>query len=179
MNLKKLAAALLVLALAMPACALAAAPEHLVKDNYLHLDEYSNEQKCFYFFTRDMGLSEAAACGIMANIYKESTFNPTAGSSYYGLVQWGGGRKSNLHSFCSENGYSSSTMEGQLNFLSHELSGAYSSVLEYLESVPNTAKGAYDAAYHFCYYFERPSNKAAKSDSRGSLAQGTYFPEYA
>ena len=180
MNMKRAIAALLVLVLLSTGCALA---ESVIttgaEEHYLHSDEYTNAEKCFMYFTEDMGLSEAAACGIMANIYKESTFNPEAGSSYYGLVQWGGGRKSNLHSFCSKNGYSASTMEGQLNFLAHELSGAYASVLEYLESVPNTAQGAYDAAYHFCYYFERPSNKAAKSDARGDLAQETYFPEYA
>jgi len=183
MTMKKVIAALLAMVLMSTGCAMAAAQFEPAKPelpaDYLHSDEYTNAEKCFLYFTADMGLSEAAACGIMANIYKESTFNPEAGSSYYGLVQWGGGRKTNLHAFCKENGFSSATMEGQLNFLEHELNGAYASVLEYLNSVPNTAQGAFDAAYHFCYYFERPSNKVAKSNSRGALAQDTYFPEYA
>jgi len=179
MNMKKAIALLLALILTGTGFALAAPiTEEELPEGYLHSEEYTNEEKCFMYFTGEMGLSDAAACGIMANIYKESTFNPKAGSSYYGLVQWGGGRRTNLFAFCEDNGFSASTMEGQLNFLEHELNGAYSSVLEYLHSVPNTAQGAYDAAYHFCYYFERPSNKAAKSDSRGSLAQSTYFPEY-
>lgn len=148
-------------------------------DNYFESDKYSNEEKCYIFFTREMGLNTAAACGILANLKKESSFNPTAGSSYYGLVQWGGGRKTNLQNFCSKNGYSYSSLEGQLNFLEYELKNSYSSVLEYLQSVPNTGKGAYDAAYHFCYYYERPSNKASKSASRGELARDTYFEKYA
>lgn len=185
MNMKKILACLMALMLMMSGAMadITVHPHHAHTRQdttaYLHCDDYTNEEKCFLFFTEEMGLSEAAACGIMANIYKESTFNPKAGSSYYGLVQWGGGRKSNLKSFCNENGFSSSSIEGQLHFLSHELNGAYSSVLEYLESVPNTAQGAYDAAYHFCYYFEIPSNRATKSDTRGKLAKGTYFPEYA
>lgn len=150
-----------------------------VADNYFDSDKYSNEEKCYIFLTREMGLNTAAACGILANLKKESSFNPTAGSSYYGLVQWGGGRKSNLQSFCSKNGYSYSTLEGQLNFLEYELKNSYPSILEYLQSVPNTSKGAYDAAYHFCYYYERPSNKASKSASRGELARDTYFAKYA
>lgn len=181
--MKKVIAALMILALLCTGFAAAESMrgphEPELPEGYLHSEEYTNEEKCFMYFTGEMGLSDAAACGIMANIYKESTFNPKAGSSYYGLVQWGGGRRSNLFAFCEDNGFSASTMEGQLNFLEHELVGAYSSVLEYLNSVPNTAQGAYDAAYHFCYYFERPSNKAAKSNSRGELAQGTYFPAYA
>ena len=120
----------------------------------------------------------AAACGILANLRRESNFNPTSGSSYYGIVQWGGGRKSNLISFCSQNGYSYSSLEGQLHFLAYELK-QNSSVLEYLQSVPDSAKGAYDAAYHFCYYYERPANKAASSASRGELARDTYYPKYA
>ena len=45
--------------------------------------------------------------------------------------------------------------------------------------MPDSAKGAYDAAYHFCYYYERPANKAASSASRGELARDTYYPKYA
>ena len=31
----------------------------------------------------------------------------------------------------------------------------------------------------FCYYYERPANKAASSASRGELARDTYYPKYA
>ena len=185
MNMIKAIALVMVLLLAMSGAAaeVMVHPHHAhtrqTTTAYLHCDDYTNEEKCFLFLTKEMDLTEAAACGIMANIYKESTFNPAAGSSYYGLVQWGGSRKKNLNAFCAEKGFSASSLEGQLSFLAHELDGAYSSVLEYLESVPNTAQGAYDAAYHFCYYFEIPSNRTAKSNTRGLLAQETYFPEYA
>lgn len=148
--------------------------------NYLTSSKYTNEQKCYIFFTQEMGINTAAACGIMANIRKESNFIPTAGSSYYGLVQWGGGRKTNLINYCSQNGYDYTTLEGQLNFLVYELEKGYSStVLKTLKTVPNTAEGAYEAAYEFCYKFERPANKASTSVSRGNLAKDTFFPKYA
>ena len=146
--------------------------------NYLTSSAYTNEQKCYIFFTKEMGLNTAAACGILANIRRESNFSPTAGSSYYGLIQWGGSRKTSLINYCSSKGYSYSSLEGQLNFLAYELA-QNSSVLKYLRSVENTAKGAYDAAYHFCYYYERPANKASASASRGELARDTYYPKYA
>ncbi len=148
-------------------------------ENYFESDKYSNEEKCYLFLVHDMGLNSAAACGIMANIRKESNFNPTAGSSYYGLIQWGGGRKTNLKNFCAEKGYGYDTLEGQLNFLEHELTEGYPKLVKLLKSVPNTGDGAYDAAYRFCYDYERPSNKASKSASRGELARDTYFPKYA
>ena len=37
------------------------------------------------------GYNKAAACGILANIRFESTFNPTVGEYYYGLCQWNRG----------------------------------------------------------------------------------------
>ncbi len=148
-------------------------------DGYLDSSDYSNEQKCYLFLTREMGLNTAAASGILANIYKECSFNPDAGSSYYGICQWGGGRLSNLKSFCSSNGYSVSSLEGQLRFLAYELSNSYPSVLSDLQAVANTPDGAYDAGYLFCYDFERPANRVSSSETRGALARDTYFPRYA
>ena len=147
--------------------------------DYFESDKYSNEEKCYLFLTGEMGLNRAAASGILANIRRESNFNPASGSSYYGLCQWGGGRLSNLKSFCSKNGYSSSSLEGQLRFLWHELQNSYPSILRDLQSVPNTAQGAYDAGYLFCYDYERPAAKESSSVSRGNLARDTYFPKYA
>jgi len=153
-------------------------PTPAVESDYMSSSKYTNEQKCYLFLTREAGLNSAAACGILANIRKECNFNPAAGSSYYGLCQWGGGRLTNLKNYCASNGYSQSSLEGQLKFLMYELNKSYSSVLKYLKSVDNTASGAYDAAYHFCYYYERPANKTSSSESRGALARDTYYPKY-
>lgn len=147
-------------------------------DDYFASPSYSNEQKCYLFMTREMGLNSAAAAGVLANIYKESSFNPACGSSFYGLCQWGGGRLTKLKDFCSGNGYSVSSLEGQLRFMWHELKNSYPSVLKTLQSVDNTADGAYTAGYQFCYFYEIPANRTGSSEARGALARDTYFPRY-
>ncbi|MCR5794469.1 MAG: RluA family pseudouridine synthase [Solobacterium sp.] len=110
----------------------------------------------YLFLTSDMGLNRAAACGILANMARESGFNPTADNSglYHGLCQWGGGRLSNLYSWCWQNGYDPETIEGQLRFLELELNGSYRGVLEQLRAIENTADGAYHAAAVFEMQFE-------------------------
>ena len=139
----------------------------------------SNKDKVYNALVKE-GLSSAAACGVMANIEKESNFNPSAGSTSgaYGLCQWTGSRRSNLFSYCNRNGYSSSSVEGQVAFLMYELRNSYSGVLNSLKSVSNDADGAYNAGYRFCYDFERPANKGSRASQRGSLAKSSYWPTY-
>jgi len=171
------AALVSVLPAATPTPAPTATP---VPDNYLNSDQYSNEQKIYIFLTSEIGFNRAAASGILASMYRESRFNPDIGSgSYYGLCQWGGGRRTNLTKYCNDNGYDESTLEGQLNFLHYELKKSYSKVYNYLNAVENTPDGAYSAGYYFCYHYEIPANRLSSSESRGELARDTYFPKYA
>ncbi|MBQ8469393.1 MAG: transglycosylase SLT domain-containing protein [Clostridia bacterium] len=139
----------------------------------------SNKDKVYTALVKN-GLCSAAACGVMANIEKESNFNPSAGSTSgaYGLCQWTGSRRSNLFSYCNRNGYSSSSVEGQVAFLLYELRNSYSGVLNSLKSVANNADGAYNAGYRFCYDFERPANKSSRSSQRASVAKNSYWPAY-
>lgn len=69
-------------------------------------------------------------------------------------------------------------MNMQLEYLAAELSKSYASVLKYIKAVPNTAQGAYDAAYRWCAKYEIPDNTAATAAKRGNLAKGTYWPKY-
>ncbi len=140
---------------------------------------YSNEEIIFLFFTNIAGYSEAAACGIMANMKKESGFRPNAissGGGYHGLCQWSKTRFQTISDYCDKYGYDPYSLEGQLNYMMHELATtAYGKNLAKFE---NTAQGAYDAGYYFCYNYERPSNKAEKSEERGNLAKNTYWAKY-
>lgn len=141
-------------------------------------------QTIFDFLVDEMGLNSAAACGVLANIEKESNFNPTLygdNGTSYGICQWHNSRFDNLKNFCAKNGYSWKTLEGQLYFLKYELENQASTtghILDKIEDVPNTAQGAYQAAYDWCYYFERPANKVAKSEARGTRAKEDYWPVY-
>ena len=142
-----------------------------------------NEKTCYEYFTEEMGLNTAAACGILANLYRESKFSPTASSATgkcYGIAQWTGGRLDNLKSYCKDEGYDYKTLKGQLHFLEYEINqSSRKSILTYMQGVNNTASGAFDAGYYWCYNFERPANKASTSSARGTLARDTYWPKYA
>ena len=157
------------------------------EDPVLHPDPFfdgaSNEQTIFAFLTGEMGFNTAAACGILASIACESSFDPHASGdsgSSYGIIQWHAERFTNLKNYCAKNGYDYTTLEGQLHFLQYELQDSYySTVRNKLRSCANTADGAYQAGYDWCYYFERPGNTETVSKYRGNLARDTYWPKYA
>ena len=135
-----------------------------------------------------MGLNTAAACGVLANIYAESGFNPNAlgdSGTSYGICQWHSARWTAMKNWCNNNGHNWETLTGQLNYLKFELSANNSAYLyngktiyNYLKSVSNNAQGAYDAGWYWCYYFEVPANKETKSVTRGNTAKNDYWPEY-
>ena len=140
----------------------------------------STEYIIYDFLTREMKLNRAAAMGVMANIYWESGYKAVIdgdGGTSYGLCQWHAGRKTRLINWCTENGLDYNTVEGQLRFLQYELPNFYPSVDNYIRQVENTADGAYDAAYYFCFNFEAPANRTAQSTKRGNYARDTLFPK--
>lgn len=142
----------------------------------------TNETTIYKYLTETMGLNTAAACGILANIKSESNFSPTAtgdNGTSYGICQWHNSRWTAMKNYCSKNGYSSSSLNGQLHYLQYELEKSYTSVLNYIKGVSNNAQGAYNAAYRWCYYYEIPANRASVSVTRGNLAKNTYWPRYA
>ena len=97
----------------------------------------------YQYLTSTMGLNHAGACGVLANIQLESNFNSLAlgdGGSSYGICQWHNGRFNNLISYCNKNGFDYNTVNGQLQYLSHELANNYPSVLNYVKNVPNTTR---------------------------------------
>ena len=131
----------------------------------------ANYSAVYNYLTGTLGYSRAAACGICANIVRESNFNPRCSSSiYYGLCQWGGGRKSNMFYWCRKNGYDPDSVVGQLQFMHYELKTGHPSVYNVVRNVPNTADGAAEAAEVFCRRYER----AAKVGKRPDIARA-YF----
>lgn len=142
--------------------------------------EGSNEYVIFSFLINEMKLNRAATMGVMANIYYESGYRSVIdgdGGTSYGLCQWHAGRKTRLINWCTENGLDYNSVEGQLRFLQYELPNFYPSVDNYIRQVENTAEGAYDAAYYFCFNFEAPANRTAQSTKRGNYARDVLFPK--
>lgn len=126
----------------------------------------------YNFLTGSMGLSKAQACGVLANMHRESRFNSTAdnGLGYYGLCQWGGERKDNLFKWCENNGYDATTIDGQLHFLQYEMPLYYPNTTAQLRACPNDEEGARRACWIFAigyevageYYAEMSMDKAAE-----------------
>ena len=139
------------------------------------------EREVYDYLTNELMLSEAAACGVLANIEHESAFQPTIfgdkGTSY-GLCQWHNERFSALRGYCSALGLDYRTVQGQMAYLKYELGNKYTSLLLSLQAIDNTPEGAYRAAHLWCIQFERPSNMQAKAAQRGELARGKYWPRY-
>lgn len=115
-------------------------------------------QDSIYAFLREAGLSHAGASGIMGNIQQESNFDPTAGTSYFGLVQWGGSTLTALRNYCASNGLDYTTSTGQLNFLIYDLqnniTGSYSQLWSLLTG-DEYADDPKACASFFCVGYER------------------------
>ena len=130
------------------------------------------KSQIYNFLTGSMGLSKAQACGVMANMHRESRFNSTSdnGLGYYGLCQWGGERKDNLFKWCDENGYDATTIDGQLHFLQYEMPLYYPNTTAQLRACPDDEEGARRACWIFAigyevageHYAEMSMDKAAE-----------------
>ena len=121
-----------------------------------------NETIIYQYLRNDLQLNEAGASGVLSNLFFESSFNPNAsspGGLYYGIVQWGGGRKTNLENYAASLGVDRSDLKAQLDFMKQELNMAYyRSVYNDLLSVDNTADGAAQAADIFKRRYEVASD---------------------
>lgn len=138
----------------------------------------SNEREIYAFLTGEMGYNRAAAMGVMANIKYESSYRTDCvgdGGTSYGLCQWHAGRKTNLINWCAENGLDYTALDGQLRYLKYEVVNRYPSVHSYMKQVENSAEGAYDAAYYFCFNFEAPAARTSQSTKRGIYARDTLY----
>lgn len=175
----------------------------------------TNEQIVFEYLTEKLGYNIAATCGIMANIYGESAFNPInlqgtyetslgmTDQSYtdgvdkymrgeagayenfvndragYGLCQWTyPTRKADLLNYAMQLGTSIGDANMQLSFLEKELKSSHKSLYNIILAAENTADGAYQVGYEFCYRFEKPANYEVRSVERGNLAVNTYWAKY-
>lgn len=135
-------------------------------------DSSNPKQQIYNFLTGTMGFNKAQACGILANMHRESRFNPQAdnGIGYYGLCQWGFERLDNLKSWCEANGYDYTTIDGQLHFLQYEMPLYYPNTTAQFRETENDEEGARRACWIFAigyevageYYAEMSMDKAAE-----------------
>ena len=140
---------------------------------------FANKNQIFSYLVLNLGMSNAGACGVLANIQSESNFNTSCvgdGGTSYGLCQWHNSRKTDLINYCSTNGYELDSIEGQLAFLGSELA-TKSAILNAMKNAENTEDGAYDAASVWCKDFEVPADAENAAKTRGEVAK-KYFQTY-
>ena len=136
-----------------------------------------SEYQIFAFLTGEMGYSKAASCGILANIYKESSYR-TGGDSVMGICQWTADRKQSLMDWCSENRLDYTSLYGQLKYMQHELRTDFSILDSFLLSCGDTEDDAFNAAKEWCIQFEKPAEAYTVGTDRGMLAKETIYPMY-
>lgn len=141
-------------------------------------DAEANNQTIYNFLIQQVGVNHAAACGMLGNLKKESTyFDPkveNSDSGAYGIVQWLGDRINNLKTYCSNNSYQYDSLDGQLNFMKYELENDYKKVLDYMKNAANTLEGAKQVAEYVCRNYEIPGNIEAEVVERKKLAEEQY-----
>ena len=141
-----------------------------------------NEKYIYDFLKRELDLNDAEACGVLANIYGESRFDPNAycidvdGYESYGLCQWHVGRLSALRQYCADNELDSSTVEGQMQYLKYELNTTEKFAYSMILGIPNTEEGAYTAGYNWCRYFGRGASSLY--EYRANLSKSKFWPKY-
>ena len=172
--MKRILCALLVFVLAISSVTMQASADTVTKN--------ANETVIYNFLMNELGCNEATALGILANIERESEFNPTlstkssSGAIIYGICQWKGKRYEALKSYCDKNGYSYKTVIGQLYFLKHELSTSEAVAWKKMQGIENTAEGAYKAGKNWGQYFERCSSTYYMKSAK--RARDVYWPTY-
>ena len=124
-------------------------------------EKNANRQAIYSYLTNTLGCNLATACGILANLEAESSYNPTAscvdanGLVSYGLCQWNGPRNTQLRDYCTRYSLNYSTVGAQLQFLGYELKNDEAAAWKAMQGFPNTIDGAFDAAYAWASKFER------------------------
>lgn len=141
-----------------------------------------NEAIIYDFVKRELAVNDAAAAGILANLYCESTYKPTAqateadGSISYGICQWNKVRHEALKTYCADNGYDYTSLTGQLYYLKYELETSEKRAFERVKNVTNDVEGAYEAGYNWAMYFERCAS--VYYNQRAALTRDSFWPIY-
>ncbi len=139
-----------------------------------------NVRYVMQYLREELELPDSAVAAVMANIYRESAFDPRAvdaSRGLCGLCQWSRTRWANCFLFCWENGLDRLSVEGQMAFLKHELKGEYRWIYDsYLLPAEDSEDGAQEAQYYFCLYFEAPLDVDWEQVVRSKLVAYAYWP---
>lgn len=121
-------------------------------------------------YLRSRGLSEDLAKGMVANMQKESDFNPDAvgdGGKAYGLLQWHPDRQADFAKFSGKE-IRGSSIKDQADFAIYEATKGKER--ENWKKV-QSSQSAYDAAAAYSKYVIRPADREGEAHERGRIAE--------
>lgn len=127
-----------------------------------------------------LGVNDAAIAGIMGNLQGESGFNPHKigdDGGAYGICQWRGPRLDQMVEYCEDHGLNPVSRDGQLSFLIYDLMNNYIYAYDQIRLCEDSERGALQATYNFCAYYEVPSNPEEESLEREEWTKLLIFPK--
>ena len=127
-----------------------------------------------------LGVNDAALAGIMGNLQGESGFNPHKigdDGGAYGICQWRGPRLDQMVEYCEDHGLNPVSRDGQLSFLIYDLMNNYIYAYDQIRLCEDSERGALQATYNFCAYYEVPSNPEEESLEREEWTKLLIFPK--
>ena len=150
-------------------------------------DEYQRGLHIYEYLKSNTKWNDAAICGVLAHLYQESRYLPTAtnkSSGAYGIAQWLGTRKTQLQKLKNYN-----TVDVQLGFLVNELNNSsdFKMSRTAIQNAANNADGAYDVAYNVRMNFGwgrfsasgAPSDMVKDCQTIANNAKTVFFPKFA
>lgn len=127
-----------------------------------------------------LGVNDAALAGIMGNLQGESGFNPHKvgdDGGAFGICQWRGARLDQMVQYCEEHDLNPVSRDGQLSFLIYDLVNNYVYAYDQIRLCEDSERGALQATYNFCAYYEVPSNPEEESVEREEWTKLLIFPK--
>lgn len=131
-------------------------------------DLQSRQQEAMRYF-QERGWTADQAAGIVANITRESGFNPAAvgdNGQAYGLAQWHPERRADYKARYGRD-IEGASMEEQLAFIQHELTVGKESAAG---AALRATRSAEEAAGVFSRQYERPADADLEAAVRGAMA---------
>lgn len=132
----------------------------------------SGNQKIIVEQLMKNGFKPAAAIGLLANIYAESSCRPSAvgdNGTSFGICQWHNERGTAMKKYVGANW--SSNLSGQIDYLIYDLNTNFRSLLSYINNIDNNVSGAKAVADRFVRDFERPAAVNSASVKRQQYAE--------
>lgn len=139
----------------------------------------NNIETAFGFFVSEAKFSPELAAAFIGNFRQESgsSMSPSVvnGIGATGIVQWLGGRKTNLLAFAAEKGTPHTDLMTQLQFVMHELNGKESGAYNDIKAVSGSGKEYIAKVTHVIRVaYERPGEAEANDPQRIRYAFEVY-----